>query len=243
MEFPKVDNFPFLNRDQMIEVDRLMIEEYGITLSQMMENAGRALAILARDRFLQSDPVGKTALVLAGSGGNGGGVLVAARRLAAWGADVRVVLSRDAERMNGVPKHQLNILHRMGVKTSTADISTEKYDLIIDGLIGYSLNGAPKGISAKLITQANDQTAPILALDVPSGLDVTTGIAHEPTVRATATLTLALPKTGLVSTDATPIVGELYCADISVPPELYARETLGISRPILFAKSDIVRII
>ncbi len=72
---------PYLTTEQMIEVDRAMIEDFGIELLQMMENAGRALAHLARARFLGDDPLDKRVIVMAGTGGNGGGALVCARRL------------------------------------------------------------------------------------------------------------------------------------------------------------------
>ncbi|MCI4646813.1 NAD(P)H-hydrate epimerase, partial [Phaeodactylibacter sp.] len=80
------DEVPTLDVPQMIEVDRLMTEFYGITLLQMMENAGRCLAILARDRFLDGIPAGKMVAILVGKGHNGGGALVAAHRLINWGA-------------------------------------------------------------------------------------------------------------------------------------------------------------
>jgi len=76
---------PAISVDQMREVDRLMVDEFGVTLLQMMENAGRSLAVLARDRFLGNYAGGKRVTVLAGSGGNGGGGMVCARRLANWG--------------------------------------------------------------------------------------------------------------------------------------------------------------
>ena len=91
-----------------------------------------------------------------------------------------------------------------------------------------------------MIDWANDAGAPVLALDTPSGLDTATGAIHEPTVRATATMTLALPKAGVREAGA--VVGELYLADISVPRELYAREPLNLAVGPLFAKSDIVRL-
>jgi len=79
------EDIRYLTTDQMIEVDRAMIEDFKIELIQMMENAGRNLASLARERFLDGDPIGKRVVVLAGTGGNGGGALVAARRLHNWG--------------------------------------------------------------------------------------------------------------------------------------------------------------
>jgi NAD(P)H-hydrate epimerase len=113
-------------------------------------------------------------------------------------------------------------------------------DLVLDAIIGYSLSGPPRGAAADLIRWANRQSAPILSLDTPSGLDVTSGTAFDPTIRATATLTLALPKQGLMKPEAKKYVGGLYLGDISVPPELYAR--MGVVVPPLFAESDIIEV-
>jgi NAD(P)H-hydrate epimerase len=97
--------------------------------------------------------------------------------------------------------------------------------------------GGPQDRAAELIEWTNGQPAPVLALDTPSGLDVTTGIARTPHVRATATLTLALPKVGLIGA---PAVGELYLADIAVPAIVYRR--LGLTPPQLFGDDAVVRL-
>jgi NAD(P)H-hydrate epimerase len=235
---------PALTTAQMIEVDRAMMEDYHIELIQMMENAGHTLAQLARGRFLDGDPRDKSVIVLAGSGGNGGGALACARRLHNYGADVRVYLARPPADFAPVPAHQLDILTRMGVPVFQADDIgvAPQPRLIVDGVIGYSLQGNPRGAAATLIQWANDQSAPILALDAPSGLDTTTGTPFEPTIRATATMTLALPKAGLLPDDVRPFVGELYLADISVPPALYAAPALQLSVGPIFAAGDIVRL-
>jgi len=81
---------------------------------------------------------------------------------------------------------------------------------------------------------------PILALDAPSGLDSTTGQLADPCIRATATLTLALPKVGLLSETAREVVGELFLADIGVPRKLYA--SLGLRVPALFGVGPILRL-
>jgi NAD(P)H-hydrate epimerase len=230
----------------MIEVDRLMVEEYRIELIQMMENAGRNLAHLARDRFLEGDARGKRVVVAAGSGGNGGGALVCARRLHNWGAEVWVVLTEPESAMAAVPAHQLDIVKRMGLPIGQADgvtaVALGQVDMIVDGIIGYSLSGAPRGAAADLIRWANGSGAPILALDVPSGVDGTTGSALEPAMRATATMTLALPKTGLNEAGVEENVGELYLADIGVPPALYAADTVGIGVGDLFNQGDVIRL-
>ena len=114
--------------------------------------------------------------VLAGPGGSGGGGLVAARHLANRGCAVQVVLA-EPDRLTPVPAHQADILARMGVPIAGRPSAA---DLVLDALIGYSLRGDPAGTAAELITWANDQAAPVLALDTPSGLDLTTGAAGTP---------------------------------------------------------------
>src|SRR5712692_10179808 len=94
---------PFVTTEQMIEVDRAMMQDYRIELIQMMENAGRNLSHLARLRFLDGNPQGKKVVILAGTGGNGGGALVCARRLHNWGAQVQVYLTRLAKDFTPVP--------------------------------------------------------------------------------------------------------------------------------------------
>jgi NAD(P)H-hydrate epimerase len=232
---------PYLTAEQMIEVDRLMVEEYGVQLIQMMENAGHHLAELARRRFLGGDPVGKRVIVLAGSGGNGGGAMVSARNLANWGAIPRVILTKPLIKLGGTIKTQAEILTKIGVgvgSDTTFDKVTQ-LDLIVDGIIGYSLKGAPRGVAAEMITWANKHKAPILALDIPSGVNATTGEVYTPAIQASATLTLALPKTGLRIAPKE-LIGDLYLADISVPPELYSHPPLNLQIGNLFEEEAIL---
>ena len=235
---------PTITVDQMREVDRLMVEDLRIELIQMMENAGRCLAQHVRSE-LGGDVHRRRVAVLAGRGGNGGGGLAAARRLAIWGADVTVLLGQEAEAVQGVPRHQLAILQRIGVplknpeQTAAADMNSAEH--LIDALIGYSLDGAPTGAVADLIRAANESGHAITALDIPSGLPGDSGLAFAPTIRAATTLTLALPKVGLLRPEAKPYVGRLYLADISVPQLVYSR--LGISVGNVFSGSDIVPVV
>ncbi|MGB3633689.1 MAG: NAD(P)H-hydrate epimerase [Rubrobacteraceae bacterium] len=243
MEFPfYTGEVPYLSTEQMVEVDRLMIEDYGIALIQMMENAGRNLANLARSRFLDGDPRGKSVIVMVGRGGNGGGALVCARRLHNWGAQVRVCLAKPEGDFSGVPAHQLDILRKMGVpiEPPATAIGGSSPELIVDGIIGYSLDGNPHGAAANLIERSNGQDTPVLALDAPSGVDAGTGEVFSPAIKATATMTLALPKKGLRTPGVEEQVGELYLADISVPPGLY--EGMGIELDSIFAEGDVVRL-
>ncbi len=226
--FPVGTGLPSITTDQMREVDRVMVEDLHIDLVQMMENAGRNLARLAATRFRPA-----TVTVLAGPGGNGGGGLAAARHLTNRGVGVTVVLER--EQLAPVPAHQADIVQRMGVEFH-ADPTPA--DLVIDAVLGYGVTGDPRGRAAELIEWVNAQDAPALALDGPSGLDLTTGVAGTPTVSATATMTLALPKQGLSSRPD--LVGELYLSDISVPPTVYRAFGVDIGDP--FRNGSIVRL-
>ncbi|MGB7339097.1 MAG: NAD(P)H-hydrate epimerase [Phototrophicaceae bacterium] len=242
MEYPIYkEHVPYISTEQMIEVDRAMIEDFHIELIQMMENAGRNLAHLARHRFLSSNPRGRHVIILAGTGGNGGGGLVCARRLHNYGTSVQVVITAANEQFTPIAAHQLDIVRRMGIAVSHNPPNSTP-DLIIDAIIGYSLNGAPRSAAKTLIEWANQANAPILALDTPSGIDTTSGTVYQPSINATATLTLALPKIGLKNNAVAPHLGELYLGDISVPPELYKSDLLGLDIGTLFAENDIIRL-
>ncbi|MEJ2598646.1 MAG: NAD(P)H-hydrate epimerase [Anaerolineales bacterium] len=235
---PTESKIPAITTQQMVEVDRLMVEDYGIGLIQMMENAGRSLAELTRRR-LGGDVSGRNIAVLCGAGNNGGGGMVAARHVHNWGAEVAVKAVFKPEKMKDIPAHQWDILQKIGIP----DLKTEQVshaEIILDAIIGYGLSGDPYGLAAEWIEIANRSRIPILALDAPSGLYTTTGIPGDPCISATATLTLALPKTGLLEPAARPVVGDLYLADISVPAELYRQ--IGILIPPIFSQDHIIRI-
>lgn len=238
---------PLLNVNQMREVDRLMVGKYGIKLIQMMENAGRCLGLLAM-HMLQDLGTNQIPLVtvFAGSGGNGGGAMVAARRLYGWGSQVKVVVSGPVEKMQPVVQHQLEVLRAIGIEIYSGELFLEKDpgigNLAIDGLIGYSLDGNPRGMVAELIRKISVGFHRVLSLDVPSGLDLNTGMNGEPVVTADATLTLALPKTGLCTDQARQFTGAIYLADIGVPAQLYLEPELGIKVPDLFLRGDLIHL-
>lgn len=233
---------PAVTAAEMAEVDRLMTEEVGADLLQMMELAGAALATLARDRFLGGDPRGRRVLVLAGTGGNGGGGLAAARRLHGWYADVEVWTSRPPEQLRGAAAHQRRSLLALGVPLHGPDEgqALPPADLVLDAVIGYSLDGPPTGGAAALIEAANGHAAPTLSLDLPSGLEATTGTILAPCARADATLALALPKRGLWAPGTHAVSGERYLADIGVPEAVYRR--LGLDIGPIFARQTLLRI-
>jgi NAD(P)H-hydrate epimerase len=228
---------PWVSVEHMRKIDRVMTETLGITLERMMENAGRSLAQLAR-QMVGGDAVGCFVRVLAGPGANGGGGLVAARHLAAAGAEVDVWMGVPAGRLRGVSSAQHQILRRMDVRVEfgRTDEDERKPDLVVDALLGYGHSGAPRGEVAELIAWSAGRR--VLSLDVPSGLELETGILHSPHVRAEATLTVAAPKTALIHNRQ--VVGELFVADISVPPSVY--KNLGVDHASPFGRGSIVRV-
>ena len=213
---------PAVTAGQMREVDRIAVEDLGLTILQMMENAGRNLAENVVDML---EGQGGEVLVLAGSGGNGGGGLCCARHLHNRGLPVSVVLSKAPADLTGAAAHQLRILEAVGVEPlqpGSASQVIRRSQLVVDALIGYSLHGAPRGRVAELIALCRQGARRVLSLDLPSGRDATTGETPGAVIRSERTLTLALPKTGLQG-----LPGEIYLADIGIPPEAY--QPLGFS--------------
>ncbi|UCH60630.1 MAG: NAD(P)H-hydrate epimerase [Anaerolineales bacterium] len=231
---------PAITIEQMIEIDRLMIENYGILLIQMMENAGQNLAEMGR-RMCAGDLSAHKIVVLCGGGNNGGGGMVATRHLHNRGAHVWIGYVGNPQKIKEIPAHQWNILKEMGISASV-EFTEPPFEpaLVVDAMIGYGLQGNPRPEVGKWIDWVNATGAPVLALDTPSGLNTSTGQPGQPCVRATATLTLALPKIGLLNPKATPFVGELFLADIGVPPELY--RSLDLEVPKLFLTDTIVKV-
>ena len=216
---------PAVTASEMREVDSIAMEETGPNLFQMMENAGRNLALLAIE-LLGSKWERAAILVLAGSGGNGGGGICAARHLANRGINVKLCLV-EPSRLADVTAFQRKLFHvTSGEEISAANLPA-RADMILDALIGYGLKAAPQGQAAELIRWANRTGAPVLSLDLPSGMDATTGDRPGECIRARWTMTLALPKTGLLPERT----GELFLADIGIPEVTYRRLGLNYTSP------------
>ncbi|MDY6774186.1 MAG: NAD(P)H-hydrate epimerase, partial [Candidatus Nanohaloarchaea archaeon] len=184
--------FPAVTSGQMEEVDRILVEEYGFSVGQLMENAGYQVA-----EFVRQELDAREVQVCAGPGNNGGDGLVAARRLHLWGFDVSLVLASEGgeglaadelERLEGL---EVPVLEEMG-----------EPDIVIDALIGYSLDGDPRPPFDRLIGEMNSSSATVVSVDIPSGVDADTGEERQPHVEADYTVTLALPFKGLERSDA-----------------------------------------
>ncbi len=241
-----VSSVPVVDAATMAEVDRLATEDFGITLHQMMELAGSHLAEVVREE-LGGDLRDRTIVVAAGPGNNGGGGLVAARHLMNRGGRVRVVLARPVLRMTEAGRHQIATLIAMGADCCVApydltgqelEEAVTRADLIVDAILGYNGRGALHSGVERLVGPIVRSRRPVVSLDMPTGVDPDTGCAFGIAVSASATLTLALPKPGLMTVEGRERTGRLYLADIGLPTALYAR--LGIAVGPLFSAGRII---
>ena len=237
-----------LTRKQAREIDRIAINEYGVRGLILMENAGRACALEAAD--ILSQPAGKRVVAFCGSGNNGGDGFVAARHLTNWGYEVSAFLvGRISDVLIGAGDAAVNLEIALNMAIPVQEMTdlsgardavsrSAGADLIIDALLGTGLSSEVREPYRSLIDGMNGLGAPVLAVDVPSGLDCDTGCPLGAAVRATRTVTFVLSKRGFHRPGAAGYTGEVKVAEIGVPrkviDELVARwraEEKGESEP------------
>jgi NAD(P)H-hydrate epimerase len=200
----------------MRSIDGRAVAEFGMPSLLLMENAGRAVAQRAWERLEGRG----TVRVLCGKGNNGGDGFVAARHLHNRGLDVACYLAGASADLRGDARANLDLALRLGIPVREEVPDRLDGDLILDALLGTGFRGEPRGAIAELIRRANDCGLPLLAVDVPSGLDADTGQAPGEVVRARETVTFGLPKLGLLSHPGRDLAGESTVAEISLPPPL-----------------------
>lgn len=220
----------YLTPKQMKEVDDISIQ-FGISIDQMMENAGRNLA-----NFV-SKLKPKRVWVLYGKGNNGGGGLVAARHLKIKGYEVGVIGVADFNENNETVQNRLRVLDNQNISNSNIDsVKIQEEDIIIDTLLGYNAKGDPRKGFDDVINKVNQvkDKIKVVSLDIPSGIDPETGEKYDPHIEADHILTLALPKIGLKNFD------NVYLVNIGIPNQVY--EKLGIKVDHYFKDKDIIKL-
>lgn len=195
-------------------LDQYTMHTLGVDEKQLMEIAGLQSAEMAA-RMVPSK--GRIA-ILYGPGGNGGDALVAAKWLALWEYTPILTPSHDPDRFRSIVHHQRAIAEALSLKETSEP--EEDVCAVIDGLIGSSLSGDPRGYTAELIDWANDLPVPVLSLDIPSGLDATTGDPHTPCIRAQETIVFGLMKKGLLTQTGKAYAGKITLVDIGLPRAL-----------------------
>lgn len=214
---------PAVTAETMRDVDRIAVEDVGLELLQMMENAGRTLA--HRVVATGEEPV----VVVAGNGGNGGGGLACARHLHNHDVRVAVVFDRDPDALTDAAAQQYRILDATNIPVTSGVEELGAFDgigVVVDALIGYGLDGPIRDPARSLVEEMNRRGSRTVSLDVPSGIDATTGETLGTAVHSETTVTLALPKTGLNTW-----TGRLVLADIGIPRVVYDRLDIAYDDP------------
>lgn len=222
--------FRVMSRAEVRAVDSWAIHEMGVPGVVLMENAGRSCAELVQDKLaaVENPEVG----IFCGTGNNGGDGYVVARHLLDAGFRVNVVLCGDREKVRGDARINLDILERLGhtvehLDPGAADAASRiregagHADMIVDALFGTGLQGELREPYRSLIETINALKRPVLAVDIPSGLDCDTGHPLGSAVLAACTVTFVAVKKGFLAVpQARRYLGELYVASIGIkPPE------------------------
>jgi len=217
-----------MTRDEVRAFDSWAINTLGIPGVVLMENAGRSCAELIKDKLTNvAEP---RVCIFCGTGNNGGDGYVIARHLLNSSFKVTVIICGERNKIKGNAKTNLDILERMGqaveqLNIAEQDISgrvgtfAEGADMLVDGLFGTGLHGQLSDEYKMLIESINAQGRPILAVDIPSGLDCDTGEPLGAAIRATYTVTFVAVKKGFtMSSSATQHTGRIFVASIGVVP-------------------------
>jgi len=222
----------FCTAEEMRRLDHKTIFECGIPGVVLMENAGRGAAVLTRQYF--GDLAGRKIVVLCGRGNNGGDGLVMARIFHGWLAEVKVVLLAERGAVQGDARINLDIALNMGLEI--VEVREEAHlegfdlgeaDLIIDAILGTGLNTEVRGLYRRVIELVNQAAGPVVAVDVPSGLDADTGRILGAAIKADLTVTFGLPKVGLLLAPGENLAGRLEVVDIGIPPHVLAEADPG----------------
>jgi len=220
--------FRVMSRDEVRRVDAWAIDDIGVPGAVLMENAGRSCAELVKEKLAAVDR--PKVCIFCGTGNNGGDGYVIARHLLNAGFQVRVVLCGERDKVRGDARINLEILERLGHAVESMDPGAKEpsvhigafareADLIVDALFGTGLRGELSGEFQSLIAAINGLGRPILAVDIPSGLDCDTGEPLGAAIRAAYTVTFVAVKRGfLASPEVSRCLGELYVASIGVEP-------------------------
>jgi len=205
----------------MRELDRITIEDRKIPGMTLMERAGAGVAGIAFE--ILEDIEGKSVLVLAGPGNNGGDGWVAARLLMESDIDVKVATPVNPEKLKGDAKTAFERAKNAGVEFAifpNGEIVLEDIDLVIDGLLGTGAKGAPREAILEMVVRTAESNLPVVAVDNPTGVDADTGEVPGEAIIATATATFGLPKLGQFRFPGKAFIGRLVVVDIGIPEDV-----------------------
>ncbi len=218
-----------MSRDEVRAVDSWAINTVGVPGVVLMENAGRSCAELIKEKL--SGAAEPKICIFCGTGNNGGDGYVIARHLLNSGFRVAVVICGEKSKIKGDARINLDILERLGQSIEQLDLNDADIagrvktlaagaDMLVDGIFGTGLSGQLSNEYKQLIEAINAQNRPILAVDIPSGLDCDTGRPLGAAIRAVYTVTFVAVKRGFTSADAAQYTGEIFVTSIGVEPKV-----------------------
>jgi len=235
-----------VSASQMRNLDQRAINEFGIPSIILMENAGRA-AVDVIEKYFPKTKL-KRVGIFAGAGNNGGDGLVIGRHLINRGVEVIAFLLNPKEKIKGDARINLELYEKLGPIDEVQSkeelfkfhSKIARCDLIVDAIFGTGLTSEIKGFYREVIEYINSLPIPVLSVDIPSGVDATTGKILGVAVQADFTVTFGLPKIGLVIYPGLNYVGILEVADISIPRYLVEEENISVE---LLEVEDIVSLL
>ncbi|MGE5581933.1 MAG: NAD(P)H-hydrate dehydratase [Bacillota bacterium] len=219
--------------EQMRKIDSLTQESYGVPGLILMERAALGIIEALEDRF--GELRGKKVYICCGKGNNGGDGLALARLLGEKKAAVTAVLAFDPDLYRGLALENLKLAEKFGVRLlqwgSLTPGELSGADFLVDALLGTGAQGSPEGVLAEIIRRINEVNKPVIAVDLPSGIQVDTGQISNPTIKACLTVTFGLPKPGLLCYPGADYCGNLIVKQVGFPEELLHSPELKINYP------------
>lgn len=218
-----------MSRDQVRSVDRWAIEEIGLPGIALMENAGRSCAEFIMDRLGRK--TARRVCIFCGTGNNGGDGYVIARHLRNAGQRTCVVLCGDRQKVHGDARINLDVLGALGEDVRELDLGAadapalvralaQGADIVVDALFGTGLQGPLREDCWRLVEAINGLKVPVLAVDIPSGLDCDTGRPLGAAIRADWTVTFVAMKKGFIaSAESAQYTGQVHVASIGIEPQ------------------------
>jgi len=218
--------------EQMRQMDRQAIEQYGIVEDLLMENAGHAVYFVILNTMQSLE--GKRFVAFCGIGNNGGDGLVVARKLHSNGAKVSVFLLGDPKKYKGSAMRNYKIVKGLSIpikkltSIDQASYALTHCDAIIDAMLGTGLSRAVEGLYLDAVHAINHSGKTVFSIDIPSGINGDTGEVMGDAVRAKATATFGLPKLGNLLYPGFEYCGDLYVTHISFPPAIYEKGEIQV---------------
>ena len=222
------DNCMVMSRDEVRGFDSWAINTLRIPGVVLMENAGRGCAEVIVERL--ADIEGAKVCIFCGTGNNGGDGYVTARHLVNAGVKAGVVICGDKDRIKGDGRVNLEIIEQMDVSIDRIDMTAgriagqvktfaHRCDMLVDAIFGTGLKGDLGVEYAELIESINAQNIPIVAVDIPSGLDCDAGGPLGVSIKAAVTVTFVAVKKGFTNPDAVNYTGDIFIASIGIEPK------------------------